>query len=282
MPFEGKVVLVTGSSRGIGKETALEFARNGAGTVILHHSGTSKDGKEKIRETAQEIKALGCKTLTVAADFSHFLHEDDPGSHVEEMCRRIKDEVGQLDIFIANAARSTGRQAFEKALRSERLSGMDLAINVVYGISEILKHMLPLLQRSEGTVITISSVVAVRPESNAFGYTYAKRAVEDFTRLASDDLLRRKINIKCLRFGPVRGTDSYDYFVNKFPGMRRVIEKYPQFVISPDTAARQIVRYCDPDDRWLTHGDVYDLTLGMSSANFSADFLENKPEAGNE
>jgi len=207
--FEGKAVLVTGSSRGIGRATALEFALKGAETLILHHSGTSKeDGKRRIHETAQIIRDLGCRTLIVEANFSDFLPQEDPKTQVQEMCKRIKSEVGRLDIFVANAARSTGRQIFEKALRSERLSSMDLAINVVYGISEILNYMLPLLQKSEGTVITISSVVAVRPESNAFGYTFSKRAVEDFTRLAADDLFRRNINIKCLRFGPVEGTDS--------------------------------------------------------------------------
>ncbi len=102
--LEGKVAIVTGASRGIGKEIALELARNGADVVVAARGGPTTDTPlpGSVEETAAEITALGRRSLALHVDVGK---EDD----VYGMIVRAKAEFGRIDIVVNNAA-TLGRE----------------------------------------------------------------------------------------------------------------------------------------------------------------------------
>ena len=95
MKHEGKVALVTGGSRGIGKAISLRLAQDGADIILNYKSDAST-----AQETAQEIQAMGRRTWLFQAD----LKDDKP---LKALCDSIKKDVGQLDILVHNAAFGT-------------------------------------------------------------------------------------------------------------------------------------------------------------------------------
>jgi NAD(P)-dependent dehydrogenase (short-subunit alcohol dehydrogenase family) len=92
MRFEGKIVLVTGSSRGIGRAIALAFAREGADVVVNYVRS-----RERAEEVADEIAATGRRALVVRADISQ---QEEVKAMVEEVLQRF----GRLDVLVNNAA----------------------------------------------------------------------------------------------------------------------------------------------------------------------------------
>lgn len=267
--FDGKVVLVTGSSRGLGRESALEFARQGA-DVAVHFANSP----ELADDTYTKIKQMGRHSAIFHAQFADSLSSGKAAQQIRDMISHIKILFGHLDIVIANAANSTGREPLAKALRPNRVD-FNYSLNLKNGLYCLIGECLPLLEESHGTVVTISSVVTQKPEPEALMYLLTKRQVEAFSEEVADEFLRRNINIKCLRFGLIE-TSALQYFKDKFPGIAASIQKRPQFVSPAEEAAKQIVKYCDPDDRWFTHGTVIDLTKGLSRFNIAADVLEQK------
>ena len=99
MKLEGKVAIVTGGSRGIGKQICLTFAREGAALVVV--ARTEKEGHSRlpgtIHQTVDEIRAFGGKAIPVRTDIT--VDED-----VERMVQRAMEKFGRIDILINNAA----------------------------------------------------------------------------------------------------------------------------------------------------------------------------------
>lgn len=99
MELEGKVAIVTGGSRGIGKQICLTFAREGAAVVVV--ARTEKEGQSRlpgtIHQTVDEIRAFGGKAIPIRTDIT--VDED-----VERMVQRAMEEFGQIDILVNNAA----------------------------------------------------------------------------------------------------------------------------------------------------------------------------------
>jgi len=96
-PLTGKVALITGSSRGIGREIALELARLGA-DIVVHYVRK----KTAAHQTAIEIEAMGRKTIVVKANLV------DP-AQIDNLFDEIESVFGRCDIFIGNAASGTPR-----------------------------------------------------------------------------------------------------------------------------------------------------------------------------
>lgn len=92
MRLDGKVAVVTGSSRGIGRAIALAFAREGANVVVNYVKS-----RNKAEEVVSQIEAMGKRTVAIKADVSSI-------NEVREMVDRCIDEFGRLDILVNNAA----------------------------------------------------------------------------------------------------------------------------------------------------------------------------------
>lgn len=171
MKLQGKIVLVTGASKGIGKATAVAFAKEGC-TVVINFKSDSKSAQEVLEECNKHSKG----NITVKADVSN-------NSDIEEMFGSIQEQFSRLDILVNNAGifdendNSTNIDAFENVYRNNFLSCV-----------MVTKYALKLMK--EGKIVNLSSIHARlghgRPE--AIAYSAFKAAVENYTKNLAKEL----------------------------------------------------------------------------------------------
>ncbi len=162
----GHTALVTGSSRGIGREIALTLARAGA-TVILHGSRES----EKLREAAEHVKRIGGRVECVTAD----LTDDKAAAALPDACRALGLEV---DILVLNASVQEYRHVTDyepEEFAREFLANVGAAFRLV-------KEFSPAMRRKHwGRIVCVGSVNQLRPATRLSIYSATKAALENFT-----------------------------------------------------------------------------------------------------
>ncbi len=209
--LSGKIALVTGASRGIGKASALALAKAGADVVL-----TYLNSRANAEDVAEEILEMGRQALLVRADLSE-------GEDVENLMTVIRDQFDRLDILISNAAGGGFRPLMDVSEQN-----LDYAVHLnVRAFMQLLQYGRPLLERSEDAprskVITLSSWGAERalPMYGAIGA--CKAALESMTRHAALEMGPNGVNVNCVRAGVV-DTGS----LRELPGVEMVLEERRQ------------------------------------------------------
>jgi 3-oxoacyl-[acyl-carrier protein] reductase len=183
--LEGKVALITGASRGIGKAIAIAFAQQGASVAF-----TDMRRDEIMEATELEIKAFGVKAIGYASDASSF--EDS-----ERVVDEIAKEFGRVDILVNNAGITR-----DNLLMRMAEADWDLVIKVnlksVFNLTKaVQKYMLK--QRS-GSIINMSSVVGINGNAGQSNYSASKAGLIGFTKSVAQELGSR--NIRCNAIAP--------------------------------------------------------------------------------
>jgi 3-oxoacyl-[acyl-carrier protein] reductase len=167
--LQDRVALVTGSSRGIGAAIATLFAAQGA-RVVVH--GRDKEAVETVRA---QIEATGADVISVLADLTRY-------EEVEELREHIERSLGPVDILVANAGGSPIRpSALEDISEEDWRASLDVNLTTTF---LTIKSVLPgMKQRGHGSIITMSSAAARRPDARApIAYAAAKAAIELLTK----------------------------------------------------------------------------------------------------
>lgn len=234
--LNGKVALVTGSGRGIGREIALRLARDGA-SVIAHYSG-SREGAESI---VQEIRASGGSAVAYQADIRN-------REEVVRMFEAIDKDPGALDIVVNNSGvMTTGSLAEVTDEQIEYIFGVNV-FGPLYIASEAAKRL-----RDGGRIINFSSSVAKYPLAGAGLYSAAKKAIESFTESWARELGARNITVNTV----VPGATS--------PGMMDASPEYRGFMenASPfkrigraDEIASVVAFLASEEASWVTGGQI--------------------------
>jgi 3-oxoacyl-[acyl-carrier protein] reductase len=163
LELAGKVALITGASRGIGRAIAEGLAAEGARLVIAAR------GIEAIEETQRALEATGAEVLAVPTDVG-----DD--ASVQALVQKARERFGQIDILISNAS--------ALAVSGDRAS-WDASLNVdVMGAVRLVEAVLPMIrERQQGSILLVSSVSAIEAAPMPdFGYTAAKAALNAFAK----------------------------------------------------------------------------------------------------
>lgn len=185
MELKNKVVLVTGSSQGIGKETALLFAKEGANVVVTYNSNKKK-GEEVFNE---------CNKLN--GSFLVKLDVTDEDS-IKECIEKVVDKFGAIDVLVNNAGVLVWKDFVENSNKD-----IDFQIDVnVKGLMKVTKAVLPYLQSNdEGVIINLASVAGQRVAHRRYAtYCASKFAVRGFTQALALEL-PKKIKIYAVNPG---------------------------------------------------------------------------------
>lgn len=186
MILEGKVALITGSSRGIGRAIALGFAREGANIVINY-----LQEKGKADAVVKEIEAMGRQACAIQGDVSDY-------KQAEELIKGALDRFGHLDILVNNAGinwdstlSKMSEEMWHKVL-GVTLTGVFNCTRAAVG------HM---QERGSGKIINISSVVGQVGVFGTANYAAAKAGIFGFTKALAKELARKGINVNTLALG---------------------------------------------------------------------------------
>ncbi len=184
--LEGKKVLITGGSRGIGRATAILFAKAGCDLAINFIN--QKEAAEKVRE---EIDKIGRECLVFKADISQ-------KNDINSMVKEVMQKWGRIDILVNNAGIWTYG---EMGKMSEKTWSETMKINldgVFYACNAVVTHM---KDKKRGWIISVSSTAAVRGEAFHSHYAASKGALVSFTKSLAAELGPYNIRVNCVAPG---------------------------------------------------------------------------------
>jgi len=182
-----KVCIITGSSRGIGKEIATAFAKEGANIVINFRS--QEDAAE---ETAEEIvEKYDAEVEIVKADVSK-------EKEVVEIVERTRKRFGTVDILVNNA----GVHKDSVVWKMDRNVWEEVVSTNLTGIFLCTKHVVPIMrEKNWGRIVNISSVVGQIGSFGAGNYSASKSGLFGFTKTVAREVANKNITVNCVAFG---------------------------------------------------------------------------------
>lgn len=249
--FEGKVALVTGAGGGIGRATALAFAREGARLVVSDLPGTGGDG------TARLITDAGGTAVHVACDVTR-------PEEVEALVAAAADAFGRLDCAHNNAGveGAYGRTADCEEENFDRTCAVNLK-GVFLCMRAEIAHM---AANGGGAVVNTASVAGVEGAKNLPAYVASKHGVMGLTRTAALEYASRGIRVNAVCPGPIR-TRMLEAIMRENPRMEPAMTAAVPMrrLGAPEEIAEAVIWLCSDRASFVTgHGLVVDggLTAG--------------------
>jgi 3-oxoacyl-[acyl-carrier protein] reductase len=248
MDLAGKKALVTGSSRGIGRQIALKLAGAGADIVVNYPVEAEADNAQQV---AEEIQDLGQQAVAVKADVTD---KDEVSGMIEEM----KEEFETIDIVVNNAGitRDTLLLRMDEAAWRQVI---DVNLTGAFNVTqEVLRTMMK--QRS-GRIINISSVVGLRGNAGQANYSASKAGLIGLTKSTAQELAKRGVTVNAVAPGFIKTamTDELDEKTKQ-----EIIDEVPMNELGdPEDVADTVLFLASGAARYVT-GEVIRVDGGMA------------------
>lgn len=233
--LHGRVALVTGGTKGIGKAVALRLARAGADVAVNYLR--SRDTADRV---VAELQSLGSDAIAIRSNV---------GKHdlLHRIFDRVGEKYGRLDILVSNAALGI----FTPAMKIDD-KAWDLSMHTnARAFLLCVQHALDMMPDGS-RIVSLSSLGSQRYIDGYAAIGVSKAAIETLTRYLAFELAPRRINVNCVSGGfidtdALKGFPSYDDMV------REVVRRTPfGRVGTPDEVAGVVFFLCTEDARWIT------------------------------
>ncbi|MCE2614481.1 MAG: SDR family oxidoreductase [Nitrosopumilus sp. (ex Thoosa mismalolli)] len=219
MDFKNKTILITGASSGIGKVTAIEFAKLGANVILVARS------KEKLEQVENQLKKFNVKTLTCSCDVSN-------KENVEEMSKIVLEKFSSIDILVNNAGFTIYDSVTELSIEDIESQMKTNYFGMIYCVKTFLPSM---LDRRSGHIVNVASLAASFGLPGIASYCASKFAMLGFSEGLKHELKDTGIGITVVSPIMVR-TEFFDH-----PSFKKM-PKYSPTSLDPKTVAKAILR----------------------------------------
>lgn len=242
---EKKVAIITGGSRGIGKEIAKKFAKENYNLVINYVSE-----KTNTEELKKEFEALGAEVLFIKTNVTSY-------EECEKMAKDAINKFGKIDVLVNNAGVTK-----DSLLLRMKEEDFDTVINVnLKGTFNVTKACIPyMMKKKSGKIVNISSVVGISGNSGQANYAASKAGIIGFTKSVAKELASRNILANCVAPGYIATdmtnglSDAVKESINNQIPLKRVG--------MPEEVAKAVYFLAGEENSYIT-GQVVNVDGGM-------------------
>jgi 7-alpha-hydroxysteroid dehydrogenase len=251
--MEGKVAIVTGAGRGIGRGSALAFAEMGAHVVCAART------PEQIEETAAAATAFGSRALAVPCDVSE-------RAQLENVVGKAMGEFGRIDVLVNNAGGSPPKEALRT---SEAMFDQAFHFNVTTAFLMsrfVVPHM---LDGEGGSIVNISSAAGRLPQPGFAAYGTAKAALSALTRLLGSEFAPR-VRVNAIAVGSVLTSALAPFLDDETKGQMEALTPMKRLGEVEDIAL-MVLYLASPASSWVT-GKIFEVDGGTEATNWPFEF----------
>lgn len=245
---EKKVAIITGGSRGIGKEIAKKFAKENYNLVINYVS--EKTNTEELKKEFEAFGAFGAEVLFIKTNVTSY-------EECEKMAKDAINQFGKIDVLVNNAGVTK-----DSLLLRMKEEDFDTVINVnLKGTFNVTKACIPyMMKKKSGKIVNISSVVGISGNSGQANYAASKAGIIGFTKSVAKELASRNILANCIAPGYIATdmtnglSDAVKESINNQIPLKRVG--------MPEEVAKAVYFLASEENSYIT-GQVLNVDGGM-------------------
>jgi NAD(P)-dependent dehydrogenase (short-subunit alcohol dehydrogenase family) len=247
LSLDGKIALVTGASRGIGRAAALEFARSGADVIVVSRK------LPDLEKVAGEITELGRISLAVPAHLGRM-------NEINDLVTKVKEKFASVDVLVNNAGTSQWAPALDV---EERLwdAIMNLNLKGLFFLSQAVARIMK--EHGGGKIINVTSMDATRPEFQGGVYAISKAAVAMATKVMALEWAQYNIRVNAIAPGNVHTRLGDSRFIATPEYEKKMIDRTPLGrIANPEEIVGAMV-YLASDASSFHTGDILSVDGGI-------------------
>lgn len=240
-----KCALITGATRGIGKQIAITLAKQGYNIALNY-----RKENEELENTKKEIEKIGVQILAVKGDVANF--ED-----CENFVKQVIERFGQIDVLVNNAGIT--KDMLLMRMKKEDFEQV-IDANLV-GTFNVTKNVVPYMMKARsGRIINISSVVGISGNAGQTNYSASKAGIIGFTKSLAKEIASRNILVNAVAPGFI-GTNMTD--VLKDDVKQEIAKNIPLKRMGTTQDVANVVKFLASDDSSYITGQVINVDGGM-------------------